>query len=278
VLIGGSPVTPSIGKSGKLFSRACSAKPEGSYGAQSGKGAAGIGRRRMVLMSLMVAVMSAFPLLGRSQSEFYSADRSADDGTTVAGQVDPNYIRPNQRTKALNYIFDAFGPYPVVGAGIAAGINQWTNAPPEWRQGAAGLGKRFGSNFAIAAVATTTRYGLSEAFKEDALYYRCECRGVFPRTGHALLSALTARRGKDGHRVFSLPALVAPYAGSMTAVYGWYPSRFGAKDAFRTGNYSLLTYACGNIALEFFYSGPHSFLSRMHLNNGHGAPDPGPNH
>jgi hypothetical protein len=28
----------------------------------------------------------------------------------------------------------------------------------------------------------------------------------------------------------------------------------------------------GNIALEFLYSGPHSLLSRMHLNNGHGAP------
>ena len=25
----------------------------------------------------------------------------------------------------------------------------------------------------------------------------------------------------------------------MTAVYGWYPGRYGAKDAFRMGNYSL---------------------------------------
>ena len=44
------------------------------------------------------------------------------------------------------------------------------------------------------------------------------------------------------------------------------------------GNYSLLAYVGGNIALEFFYSGPHSLLSRMHLNNAHGSPDPGPNH
>ena len=64
----------------------------------------------------------------------------------------------------------------------------------------------------------------------------------------------------------------------MTAVYGWYPDRFGAKDAFRMGNYSLLAYMGGNIALEFFYSGPHSLLSRMHLNNAHGSPDQGPNH
>jgi hypothetical protein len=64
----------------------------------------------------------------------------------------------------------------------------------------------------------------------------------------------------------------------MTAVYGWYPDRFGAKDGFRIGNYSLLVYAGGNIALEFLHSGPHSLLSRMHLNNAHGAPGPGPNH
>jgi hypothetical protein len=81
----------------------------------------------------------------------------------------------------------------------------------------------------------------------------------------------------DGHRVFSFPALVAPYAGSFTAVYGWYPDRFGAKDAFRIGNYNLLAYAGGNVALEFLYSGPHSLLSRMHLNNAHGSSVQGPN-
>jgi len=93
-----------------------------------------------------------------------------------------------------------------------------------------------------------------------------------------MISTLTARRGRDGHRVFSLPALLAPYAGSMAAVYGWYPGRFGVKDAFRIGNYGLLSDMGENVALEFLYSGPHSLLSRMHLNNAHGAPDPGPNH
>jgi hypothetical protein len=177
---------------------------------------------------------------------------------------------------ARNYLFDAYGPYPIVGAAVAAGIGQFSNAPPEWHQGVAGYSRRFGSDFGIAAVGTTTRYGLSEALREDSLYYRCECRGVFPRFSHAMLSTLTARRGMDGHRVFSYPALIAPYAGSFTAVYGWYPDRFGAKDAFRIGNYNLLAYAGGNVALEFLYSGPHSLLSKMYLNNGHGAPNPEP--
>jgi hypothetical protein len=131
-----------------------------------------------------------------------------------------------------------------------------------------------GSAFGIAAVSTTTRYGLAHAFKEDTLYYRCECKGVFPRLSHAVISTFTARRGDDGHRVFSLPALVAPYIGTMTAVYTWYPSRYDGRDALRMGNYSLLGYVGGNIALEFLYSGPHSLLSRLHLNNPHGAQQP----
>jgi hypothetical protein len=192
-------------------------------------------------------------------------------------QPDQPYTRPTQAIKLRNYFFDAFGPYPIVGAAIMAGISQASNGIPEWKQGAEGYGKRFGSGFGIAAVTTTTRYALSEAFKQDSLYYRCECTGVFPRLGHAVISTFTARRGSDGHRVFSIPALVAPYAGSMTAVYGWYPNRYGAQDAFRIGNYNLLAYMGANIALEFFYSGPHSLLSRMHLNNGHGAPNSGSN-
>jgi hypothetical protein len=157
-------------------------------------------------------------------------------------------------------------------------VNQFNNSPPEWGQGAQGYGKRIGSDFGIVAVATTTRYGLAQAFKQDTLYYRCDCTGVFPRVRHAVFSTLTARRGDDGRRVFSVPALIAPYAGTMTAVYAWYPNRFGAKDAFRMGNYSLLAYAGGNISMEFVYSGPHSLMSRMHLSSRNAAPVPGPNH
>jgi hypothetical protein len=193
---------------------------------------------------------------------------------TTPPQADLTYMRPTEVTRLQNYFFDTYGPYPILGAAIAAGINQVDNAPPEWKQGMRGYSRRLGSDFGIAAITVTTRYGLAEAFHEDTLYYRCQCKGFFPRLNHAMISTFTARRGEDGHRVFSFPALVAPYAGTMTAVYGWYPGRYGAQDGFRMGNYSLLGYIGGNIALEFIYSGPHSWLSRMHLNNSHGAPVP----
>lgn len=233
--------------------------------------------RRVLFILLAAGVLAGLSVTARPQSANFSGDSSGAIASVSSRQLDLSYVRPTQRTMVSNYVFDAFGPYPIAGAAFAAGINQMSNAPPEWNQGLKGYGRRLGSDYGIAIVTTTTRYGLSEAFREDAMYYRCECEGVFPRLRHALISTLTARRGDDGHRVFSLPALVGPYAGSMTAIYGWYPSRYGAKDAFRTGNYSLLTYAGGNIGLEFFYSGPHSLLHRMHLNNAHGSPIKGPN-
>ena len=125
-------------------------------------------------------------------------------------------------------------------------------------------GKRFGSNLAIAAVTTTTRYALAEAFREDTVYYRCECKGFFRRFQHAMISTVTARRGEDGHRQLSFPAIVAPYAGTMTAVYAWYPARYGPKDALRMGNYNLLAFAGENLALEFIYGGPHTLFSHFH--------------
>jgi len=236
--------------------------------------------RRTIFLLLAIAGLAALPLLAKAQSLVGSGDSSSTAVSSVSTanpQPDLTYTRPTQTIKLRNYAFDAFGPYPIVGAGLAAGIHQAYNSPPEWQQSVEGYGKRFGSDFGIAAITTTTRYGLSEAFHEDAMYYRCECKGVFPRLRHAVISTLTARRGDDGHRVFSIPALVAPYAGSMTAVYAWYPGRYDYKDGFRMGNYSLLWYVGGNIALEFLYSGPHSLLSRMHLNNTHGAPDPSAN-
>ncbi len=232
---------------------------------------------RMRSALLIIVSLVALPMLVQAQSLADTADSPGAVASAPTTQLDLAYTRPTQTTKLHNYFFDAFGPYPIVGAAVAAGISQVDNAPPEWKQGAEGYSKRFGSAFAIAAVSTTTRYALAEAFKEDTLYYRCECKGVLPRLKNAVISTLTARRGEDGHRVFSIPALVAPYAGSMTATYGWFPARYDAKDAFRMGNYSLLGFVAENIALEFIYSGPHSLLSRMHLNNTREAPDQGPN-
>ena len=200
-----------------------------------------------------------------------------DAGTTTSGALYQAYTRPPPSRTLRNYTFDTFGPYAFTGTALIAGLDQATKTPPEWQQGFVGYSERFGSDFGIGVVGTTTRYGLAAALREDTSFYPCKCTGFFPRLRHAAISTLTARRGEDGHRVFSIPALIGPYAGAAGAVFGWYPNRYNAKDAFRMGNYSLLESVGGNIALEFLYSGPHSLFSHIHLKNGPGAPVSGSN-
>jgi hypothetical protein len=232
--------------------------------------------RILGLIVLPIALpIFVLPILAEAQSGSAVGDSSGavapSPHTTGPAQLDLGYTRPTEDMKLKNYFFDAYGPYPILSAAVAAGIDQAYDSPPEWNQGAKGYGKRFVSDFGILGVSTTTRYALAEALREDTLYYRCTCKGFFPRLRHAVISTVISRRGEDGHRVFSIPALVAPYAGSMTAVYAWYPGRYNAMDGFRIGNYNLLTYVGANISLEFFYSGRRSWFNRMHLNNTHGA-------
>jgi hypothetical protein len=231
----------------------------------------GLNLRGITLWLLLVASMS---LLARAQSLADSEDSSSTAAVTTPARPDLTYFRPTTSMKLHSYLFETFGPYPIVGSAVVAGINQADNTPPEWKQGFAGYSKRWRSDFAIAGITTSTRYALARAFREDTLYYRCECKGTLRRLNHAVLSTFTGRRGDDGHRVFSVPALIAPYTGTMAAVYGWYPGRYNAMDGFRMGNYSLLAYATGNVLLEFVHSGSHSLLAHLHLNNSHGAPDP----
>ena len=249
----------------------------GDQAAESRVSERALARHILILLSV-IAILAALPVAAEAQWVADSGDSSGTGASTAAAQpAAAPYVRPTRVTKIHNYLLDTLGPYPIVGAALVAGVNQVGNGPPDWKQGVEGYARRFGSDFGIAAITTTTRYALSAAFNHDAMYYRCECTGVFRRLGHAVISTLTARRGADGQTVFSVPALVAPYAGSMTAVYGWYPDRYSARDALRMGNYTMLAWMGGNIVLEFFPSGPHSLFSRMHLNSRHGAPDSGPN-
>jgi hypothetical protein len=193
----------------------------------------------------------------------------------VPEQPSWRYTPPTETMKFHNYLFDAYGPYPLSWYVFVAGYDQARREPPDWREGFVGYAERYGSEYGMSAAGVTARYLTAEALHEDTLYYRCACKGVWSRFQHAVVSTLIARRGADGHKVFAIPALIDPYAGAFTAVYGWYPSRFGAKDAFRMGNYGLLEYAAGNVSIEFlpslFPAKTSSLVSRFHLDNRHAA-------
>jgi hypothetical protein len=241
--------------------------------------------RIIIRVAVCVTLISAF-YTPRTQAQSQqgagtsAATTAATSDPSAATHVEPgvSYVRPTESEKLRNFVFDAVGPYPFIGAVGAAGIQQAYGTPREWGQGWDAYGVRVASNFGIALTTTSARYALAEVFREDTLYYPCECKGILPRLGHALISTVTARRGEDGHREFSFSDLAAPYAGTMTAALGWYPSRYGPKDGFRMGNYNLLGQAGQNVALEFIYGGPHTLLNSTHIpglsGKGRAAPNP----
>ena len=229
--------------------------------------------QRVAATLLATVMLGVLPPLAKAQSA--SGATTTQSGTTTTHtQPGQTYVKPTHSQLFRKYLFDAFGPYALIGAAAAAGINQASGAhygegqgsgsPPEWGGGAGAYFQRFASNYGINITANTYRYGLGTLFHEDTSYYRCECTGFGHRLGHALITTVEARHGDDGHYRFSFVNLSAPYAGTMTAALGWYPGRYGPSDGFRMGNYALATYAGINVAKEFIYGGPHTLMGHMH--------------
>jgi len=209
----------------------------------------------------------------QSPSQTQTPPQTAPPSSSSSSNVQPGqtYHRPTEGEKLKNFAFDAFGPYAFIGSAATAGIQQADTAgnshnpagiPPDWGQGWDSYGARFGSDFGINLITTTARYSMAQVLHEDTIYYRCECDGFVARTKHALISTVTARRGEDGHRTISFSQIAAPYAGTEAAALLWFPSRYGAMDGFRMGNYNLLIQGGLNLALEFIYGGPHTLLSK----------------
>lgn len=84
------------------------------------------------LATLSLRAMAQEPAGTGSSSVTVSASQE-----TMPEQPVPTYVRPTEKTKLHNYLFDAFGPYPIAGAVFVAGIDQAKTSPPR-----AGVGAR----------------------------------------------------------------------------------------------------------------------------------------
>lgn len=246
-------------------------------------------QRVMMAFLFTFFICGAVPPLAKAQSSSgagASSTPNSQSSAPVHAQPGQTYRKPTHGQKFKSYLFDAFGPYAILGSAAAAGINQasgdkingtGSGIPPEWGGGAKAYFQRFGSKYGINITATTARYTMAEVFREDTIYYRCDCSGVSHRLVHALMSTVAARHGDDGRYRFSFSNLAAPYAGTMTAALGWYPARYEPSDGFRMGNYLLVSYAGLNVAKEFVYGGPHTLMAHTPLKHVTGS-DKDPSH
>jgi hypothetical protein len=139
----------------------------------------------------------------------------------------PGYRPPTQAERFRGYIKHSFGISSILEAAVRGGIEQATDEPGQWPQGAQGYADRFGSSMGQIAIRGTTEYLVADLFKEDLRFRGCaeDC----DKFTAAFKDTFFARKGHDGHEALSVARLVGPWSGGVVAVNTWYPQ--GNKDA-----------------------------------------------
>ena len=131
---------------------------------------------------------------------------------------------------------------------FAAGIDQARGVPSQWGGGWIGYSDRFASHEGQFIAANSLAALGNAALKYEPRYDRCQCKGFWPRTKHALVRNFVTFNETEVER---RPQL-ALYAGAFTAGListSWKP---GPRNAFAEGGRGVLGQAAYGSLLNFF--------------------------
>jgi hypothetical protein len=116
----------------------------------------------------------------------------------------------------------SFAPITFLQVAFNAGIGQAQNSTPEFGQGAAGYGKRYGANFADQASSQFFKVVMyPEIFREDPRYYRLANGSGKRRFFHALEHSVVAR-GENGRTEFNFSEWLGT-TSSILLSYTYHP-------------------------------------------------------
>lgn len=173
----------------------------------------------------------------------------SDSAFSQSGQ---GYSFPDGEKRFKNFLTDVAGPGAWVGAGVGTTFQHIGNTPPEWRKTTRGFARRFASNVGENFMEQASLYAVSEAFRQDPTYRKCDCKGATRRAAHALKSGFTASN-RSGAMVFSPGKVAAPFVSNVVAVKLWYPERYRVQDGLRRGAYGFGFNVGFNLVREFFF-------------------------
>jgi hypothetical protein len=183
-----------------------------------------------------------------------TADRTGDDAppnTTLAEPV--KYVPMTQKERLDYFKQHLFSAESVVRSAAGSAINQLDDTPHEWRQGAAGYGRRFASSYGEHIIQSTTMYGISAALHEDNRYYRSGLNGFGPRLKYAIKSSFMARHD-NGTQHFSFSRILS-YGAAATISREWQPpSTNGWENGVDNFAVSIGVETGFNVAREFLPS------------------------
>lgn len=134
----------------------------------------------MRLQSTIVSYAAAAVLLTGTLvgQQIHDTDDTTGGSAAVISSSDAKmassdeFVAMTHAERLSYYLRSLVGPEAFIFAGAEAGINQLDNKPKEWRQGAEGYGKRYGSKFGEHVIDATVSNALALALHEDNRYFK----------------------------------------------------------------------------------------------------------
>jgi hypothetical protein len=228
----------------------------------------------------LAAILAVFPAITKAQQSSPAAQSSSQTTTTpsalpqtereeeiekneqkqrMLGVVPMFTVTSRQNAPPLTpgekfhlFVRSTFDPFEYAAAGLQAGINQAENNFPEYGQGAAGFGKRYGAAFADQiSSGFFSNYFYPVLLKEDPRYFRLGQGSVRHRIGYSLAQEFIAH-ADSGKRTFNFSnTLGAVSTGGLSNLYYPESSRGFGLTMSRAG-ISILYGSVGGLADEFW--------------------------
>ncbi|HYK34492.1 hypothetical protein [Alloacidobacterium sp.] len=149
--------------------------------------------------------------------------------TLAASQTTPqafSYSPMTREERWQNYEHQNFESYGAFFQAFFTGLGDHLGGVPRWDSGMAGLSEHVGSEFATFTIGGTIHSSLAAILHQDTRYFRCSCRGAFPRTLHAVGRTIFTY-GDNGHLYPDVSGLAGIYGGPMLMTE-WYPEKYTA--------------------------------------------------
>ena len=150
------------------------------------------------------------------------------------------------------FVKGTFDPFQYATAGFEAALGQATNQFPEYGQGAAGYGKRFGA--ALADQVSSSFFGgfvYPVLFKQDPRYFRLGEGSIKRRILYSLEQEFVCHRDRGG-QTFNWSNVLGIFTGGVISNAYYPPSDRGVGLTINRSVNTLLYDAAGNLLNEFW--------------------------
>ena len=211
--------------------------------------------------ALAPLIAGAHDGLARTMERLFGEDIKAEEKQRVAGFIPNFYVAYNWNAPPMNArqkfklsVRGIVDPANFLISGIAAGIEQGTNAFPEYGQGAVGFGKRYGASLADGTVGSLLGGAVFPALlRQDPRYFYKGTGSVTSRTLYALAAAFICR-GDNGRWQPNYSSVLGDVAtGAISNTYYPESSRTGWAETVEVGLLNAFQQGISNLMQEFVF-------------------------